>query len=244
MKIQIFSPLVDATFIIKTGLIGYGTVMQFILQDSVFWRAELWDLFGGIDSSYTYLNSKFTEKQLSDLYTNYYPRNTYSLENYSPKQELNGIKLWISGGKSAVFRLVPRSVRILDIGCGFGESLGYHLARGCEVFGSEVDRNIKRVADKFGYNVQVGMFDPNNYESDFFDYVAMAQVIEHFTDPILILRGVSKLLKNNGRVVLSTPNSKDGEVNFLGEDGLTGTYHIISNSFPLNLLKLPQKNQV
>jgi len=42
----------------------------------------------------------------------------------------------------------------------------------------------------------------------FFDYVTMAQVIEHFTDPILILRGVSKLLKNNGRVVLSTPNSK------------------------------------
>ena len=160
------------------------------------------------DCHHTYLDSKFTEEQLADLYTNYYPRNTYSLQNYSPKQELNGIKLWISGGKSAVFRWVPRSVRILDIGCGFGESLGYHLARGCEVYGSEVDRNIKRVADKFGYNVQVGMFDPNNYESDFFDYVTMAQVLEHFTDPIFILRGVSKLLKNNGRLVLSTPNSK------------------------------------
>jgi len=97
----------------------------------------LWDLSGGIDSSYTYLNSKFTEKQLSDLYTNYYPRDTYSLENYSPKQKLNGIKLWISGGKSAVFRWVPRSVRILDIGCGFVESLGYHLARGCEVYGQK-----------------------------------------------------------------------------------------------------------
>jgi glycosyltransferase involved in cell wall biosynthesis len=36
---------------INKGL--YGTIMQFIQQDSVFWRAELWDLSGGIDSSYS-----------------------------------------------------------------------------------------------------------------------------------------------------------------------------------------------
>ena len=36
---------------INKGL--YGTVMQFIQQDSVFWRAELWDCSGGIDSSYS-----------------------------------------------------------------------------------------------------------------------------------------------------------------------------------------------
>ena len=31
----------------------YGPVMQFIQQDSVFFRAELWDLSGGIDPSYS-----------------------------------------------------------------------------------------------------------------------------------------------------------------------------------------------
>ena len=96
---------------------------------------------------------------------------------------------------------------MLDIGCGFGESLGYHQARGCEVWGVEADSNIARVADKFGFNVKVGLFDAKDYKQDFFDYITMDQVVEHLTDPILTLREVSTILKPGGHVVLSTPNA-------------------------------------
>jgi SAM-dependent methyltransferase len=96
----------------------------------------------------------------------------------------------------------------LDVGCGFGQSLGYHTARGCEVWGVEADENIRRVAEKFGYKVHVGLFDDRLYEGDYFDYVTMDQVIEHVTDPHATLKGVAKILKPGGKLILSTPNGR------------------------------------
>ena len=160
---------------------------------------------------HTFLNGAFSPDLLSNLYSNYYPRSAFSLENFKPHRELNGFlqgfMAWLEGRRSGAFCWVPANVSVLDIGCGFGESLGYHEARGCNTWGVEADQNIRRVADKFGFNVHVGLFDPDRYEPNFFDYVTMSQVIEHVTDPIATLRGIAKVLKPHGKVVLSTPNA-------------------------------------
>lgn len=108
--------------------------------------------------------------------------------------------------KRSAYCWVPKNVRILDIGCGFGETLGYHKSRGCEVYGVDADENVRRVADKFGFKVHVGLFDPNNYEPNYFDYVTMDQVIEHVTDPLATMRGIATVLRGGGRAILSTPN--------------------------------------
>ena len=120
---------------------------------------------------------------------------------------ISGFRSWLNGDKSSTFRWVPRAVRVLDIGCGFGESLGYYQARGCDVYGVEADENIRRVADKFGYNVHVGLFDASVYEANFFDYVTMSQVIEHVTAPVQTLSGIARVLKPGGVAILSTPNA-------------------------------------
>jgi SAM-dependent methyltransferase len=78
------------------------------------------------------------------------------LEDYKPHEDLSGFKAWLNGAYSSPFRWVPKNVRVLDIGCGFGESLGYYKAQGCETYGVEVDENIRRVAENFGYNVHDG----------------------------------------------------------------------------------------
>ncbi|HEX9022568.1 MAG TPA: methyltransferase domain-containing protein, partial [Geobacteraceae bacterium] len=130
------------------------------------------------------LGTGFTAEELGKLYTDYYPRSRYSLDDYRPHGELSLFRAWLDGAKSQAFRLVPPNVRILDIGCGFGETLGYHRSRGCEVYGVEADENIRRVAERFGYNVCVGLFDPADYAPDYFDYVTMDQVLEHVTDPL------------------------------------------------------------
>ncbi len=74
------------------------------------------------------------------------------------------------------------------------------------VFGVEADQNIRRVAEKFGYEVYVGLFDANLYPTDSFDYVTMDQVIEHVQDPIAVLRGVAQVLRPGGVAILTTPN--------------------------------------
>ena len=152
------------------------------------------------------LDASFSQEELSTLYTDFYPRASLNLADFAPRTEVHGFSAWINGELSSAFRWVPKNVRVLDIGCGFGYTLAYHQARGCEVWGVEADENIRRVADKYGFKVHVGLFDPARYEPSSFDYVTLDQVIEHVTGPIQTLLGIAQVLKPGGVVVLSTPN--------------------------------------
>ncbi len=154
------------------------------------------------------LQADFTTESLTLLYNHYYPRGSFDLDSHRPYTEVSRRRAWFAGSYSSAFRWVPEAVRILDIGCGFGESLGYHRARGCDVYGSEVDENIRRVGEKFSYKVHSGLFDAGNYEPEFFDYVTLDQVIEHAIDPLEIMSGIAKIVKPGGTLVISTPNAE------------------------------------
>jgi SAM-dependent methyltransferase len=174
------------------------------------------------------LQGNFSPELLCNLYSNYYPRATFDLDQFQPHREKAGLELWLAGEKSSPFRWVPRNVRVLDIGCGFGESLGYHRERGCDVYGVEADENIRRVAERFGFNVHVGLFEPEAYEADYFDIVTMSQVIEHVTSPIQTLRGIAKVLKLGGLAILSTPNASGWGVWLFGRRWINwhAPYHL------------------
>lgn len=159
------------------------------------------------DCGHRFLDSSLTAEQLVDLYTDYYPRKILDVAQYQPHREIRGFGGWFNGLNASAFRYVPKNVRVLDVGCGFGQSLGYHIARGCDVYGVEADENIRRVAERFDFKVHVGLFDANIYEPESFDYVTMDQVIEHVSDPVVTLRGVARILRPGGTAVLSTPNS-------------------------------------
>lgn len=154
-----------------------------------------------------FLECGMTAAQLGELYNDYYPRGSLDVPEQMLRPAINGFAAWFKGADASAFRWVPAGVRVLDVGCGFGESLAYHTARGCDVYGVEADANIRRVADKFGYRVHVGLFDDRLYQEGFFDYVTMDQVIEHVTDPVATLKGVCRILKPGGRAVLGTPNA-------------------------------------
>lgn len=149
----------------------------------------------------------FDVAELSRLYTQYYPRAAFEVEQYRVPRESRGFGAWWSGERCAAFRWIPSGVRVLDIGCGLCETLGYHRSRGCEAYGVEADENVKRIAEHYGFNVHVGLFDASVYPRDFFDYVTLDQVIEHVADPLKVMHGVVQVLKPGGVAVLSTPNA-------------------------------------
>ncbi|VFQ47298.1 class I SAM-dependent methyltransferase [Desulfoluna butyratoxydans] len=157
---------------------------------------------------HVFLESSFSPDQLARLYTDYYPRSALDADEYCPHIEKKKRDCWLNGEYASAFRWVPKDVRILDIGCGFGESLGYHASRGCDVYGVEADENIRRVAEKQGFRVHVGVFDPTIYEPNFFDYITMDQVMEHMTDPIETLRRAARILKPKGQIIITVPNSQ------------------------------------
>lgn len=177
------------------------------LWDDRYGYPGMFELMRCANCGHEFLDCSMTSSQLGELYTNYYPRKTFDVAQFKPHEEASGLGAWFNGLNSSAFRGVPKNVRVLDVGCGFGQSLGYHTARGCDVYGVEADENIRRVADKFGFKVHVGLFDDRIYEPAFFDYVTMDQVIEHVTDPLSTLRGVARILKPGGTAILSTPNA-------------------------------------
>jgi len=174
------------------------------------------------------LDAEFSGEALSRLYSDYYPRSEFKLEDYKPYEEAKGFRSWLDGANCQPFRWVPKGVRVLDIGCGFGQSLGYYEARGCDAYGVEVDENIRRVAEKYGFKVNVGVFDPDIYEEGFFDYVTMAQVIEHVADPVATLKGLARILKPGGVAILSTPNSNGWGAKVFGKRWINwhAPYHL------------------
>jgi 2-polyprenyl-3-methyl-5-hydroxy-6-metoxy-1,4-benzoquinol methylase len=155
-----------------------------------------------------HLDADFRPEQLGILYSEYYPRSSISVDDYAPYVEVGGARAWFQGERCSAFRWVPRDVRILDIGCGFCSTLGYHAARGCDVYGVEADSNARRVAEKFGFKVKIGLFSAADYPADFFDYVTMDQVIEHVTQPHEVLSGIRQVLKPGGTAIFSTPFSR------------------------------------
>jgi 2-polyprenyl-3-methyl-5-hydroxy-6-metoxy-1,4-benzoquinol methylase len=66
--------------------------------------------------------------------------------------------------------------------------------------------------EKFGLNVTTGYLDEARFPTRFFDVVTMLDVIEHVTDPLNLLCEVHRILKNDGILLIKTPN---GEYNFL-----------------------------
>ena len=207
---------------------GQKTRKAFELYDDRFGFPGKFTVFKCKGCNHLFLIGEFSDEILKMFYTEYYPRSTFDLKQYRPAKEVKGFKSWLNGESRSAYSWVPENVRVLDIGCGFGESLGYHKARGSDVYGVEADENIRRIADKFGFKVHAGLFASDLYEENFFDYVTMDQVIEHVTDPVSTMKSIAKVLKQRGAVVLSTPNSNGWGTKLFGRRWINwhAPYHL------------------
>lgn len=100
----------------------------------------------------------------------------------------------------------PRG-RLLDVGTGRGDLLAEAAAMGWDAQGVEISEDAAMVARaRLGLNVTTGTLRTANFPDDYFDAVAMLDVIEHVPDPIADLQEVRRILKIGGIIVLETPN--------------------------------------
>lgn len=98
--------------------------------------------------------------------------------------------------------------KILDIGCGNGDTMLILKGLGWDAYGFDIDKRAIDAARKRGLsNVRVGSYHTlAKYPDNFFDAVRLYHVIEHLDNPELCLKLISKKLKKNGELIIGTPN--------------------------------------
>jgi len=103
--------------------------------------------------------------------------------------------------------------RLLDIGCGDGSIsiILKNATKAKEAFGIELSPDGARKALQRGVNVTV--FDLEElkekklpYPDGYFDLIFCGDIIEHIFEPSFLLREVSRVLKESGSCIITTPN--------------------------------------
>jgi len=143
----------------------------------------------------------------------------------SEKVEMNG-EYWdsryVNGGinlacphvwKHIIKYFVPGNENVLDIGCGVG--LGLRLINllhpekklyGVDVSELAVERVKKSLPSVFSQNITCSKVPPLNYEDDFFNVIVCTEFIEHVKDTLFVLKEIKRVLKKEGRVLLTIPD--------------------------------------
>jgi O-antigen biosynthesis protein len=106
--------------------------------------------------------------------------------------------------------------RVLDVGCSSGYLAAPLAARRNSIVGVELDPEAARGAEPYCERVLVGDVEAMELplEPGSFDVVLCGDVVEHLRDPVGTLARLRPLLRDDGRLVLSTPNVANWAIRF------------------------------
>ena len=101
--------------------------------------------------------------------------------------------------------------KVLELGCASGYMTKYlHEKLNCTVHVVEIDEECIKQAVEYADDAQCGNLDEDiwygYYSREKYDYILFADVLEHLRDPLHTLTMAGKLLKENGRILISIPN--------------------------------------
>jgi len=106
-----------------------------------------------------------------------------------------------------ILKEVQGAKKILDIGCSPGHLTSAMSLMGSEVYG--IDLQEQPWHEKTDAQISLMNVEKNTlpFPDSFFDAVVMTEIMEHFvTDPRRVLKEVLRVLKPEGRLILTTPN--------------------------------------
>jgi len=151
--------------------------------------------------------------------SNLYDKNYYYHDNEGCHEYAQGLDIAIHPKYKHVLEIAdPRQGdEILDVGCGRGELLYYCAKKGAHVLGLDYSRaaidiarqTIQMLPVELRSFAEAEIGDVADYDfSRRYDLIFMLDVFEHMNDDQIerACEKFKKILKNNGRIVITTPN--------------------------------------
>ena len=145
----------------------------------------------------------------------YRKRGAYHWENYFGS--VFRVDSFLRGRYDLVIELLDtagasQSSRVLEIGCGDGALSGLTYKRfQCELHGTEPSADgIRFCREMFSKHNLKGTFEVVGgyslpYDDNSFDFIILADVIEHLQHPDQMLWEIRRLLRTGGRAIVTTP---------------------------------------
>jgi len=120
--------------------------------------------------------------------------------------------------------------KFLDVGCGGGSYLYRLKQMGWIVYGVEPSESGVKQARSLGLDVRRGNLPDAHFPDAFFDVVRLNNVLEHLVDPHATFHEINRILKSDGFVYITVPNTRSLVFWLFGEDwyGLDTPRHVIS----------------
>ena len=104
------------------------------------------------------------------------------------------------------FKQVDESVNILEFGCGAGYNLMPFLKEGANCTGIDYSKISVEIGREFGLNILQGGLEKIEGR---YNIIILNHVVEHFLDPIAILRQIKSHLTSDGLLYIAVPNMEN-----------------------------------
>lgn len=159
---------------------------------------------------YIFQQNVKSEEMLKELYSGDYDIHGSNYVDYEIKNEQNFLNLMLAGLKDLdIFNFADKYLsgkRMLDIGCAIGQLPEYFENKGWDAMGVDLSEEMIKHGHRLGRKLIHGtIFDIE--KENYFDLIHTSNVLEHVLDPDLWLEQINNLLKKDGVLILTTPNS-------------------------------------
>ncbi len=116
----------------------------------------------------------------------------------------------------ADFSSYRQNGRLLDLGFGAGTLIEAAGRAGWQAAGVEVSQPAVEHVRSLGFDVFCGTLAEANYPTDHFDVVTASEVLEHVSDPQLVVMEIARVLRPGGLLWLTTPHGRSISAHLLG----------------------------
>ncbi len=172
-----------------------------------------------------YLNPRPSVTEFEKIYPENYHAFDFSEEEFG---FVHKIRSWLEAKRLLVFcEEVPADGKILDVGCGDGFHLNLLRKYGRKSWtleGIDMDKRAIDMAEKSGLKVHRGSVESVDLPPNTYDLAFTIQTIEHVEKPDEVLKGIYRLLKPGGRLVIVTDNTDSLDFSFF-KKRYWGGYH-------------------